>query len=162
MITLYLVSHGLLAKPSLYLSAHFEKHRGTYYDSLTRVRESNDIGHWVRFVLQAVYETAEKAVNRARSGQGPSLIEFKTYRWRGHFEGGGMPDLRPKDEVEEWKKKCPVAFMERLLIEKGLMDADELRDLDAEIMSQVQEAVEFAIKSPIPDPEDALEDIFSK
>ncbi|MFA5718873.1 MAG: Fic family protein [Desulfobulbaceae bacterium] len=59
LITLYLVSHGLLAKPSLYLSAHLEKHRGTYYDALTRVRESHDIGHWVRFFLQAVVETAE-------------------------------------------------------------------------------------------------------
>jgi Fic family protein len=59
LITLYLVSHGLLSKPSLYLSAHLEKHRGAYYDALTRVRESNDIGHWVRFFLQAVVETAE-------------------------------------------------------------------------------------------------------
>lgn len=59
LITLYLVSHGLLNKPSLYLSAHLEKHRGAYYDALTRVRESNDIGHWVRFFLQAVVETAE-------------------------------------------------------------------------------------------------------
>ncbi len=59
LITLYLVSHGLLSKPSLYLSAHLEKHRGTYYDALTRVRESNDIGHWVRFFLQAMIETAE-------------------------------------------------------------------------------------------------------
>ncbi|NTW88289.1 MAG: Fic family protein [Desulfobulbaceae bacterium] len=59
LITLYLVSHGLLHKPSLYLSAHLEKHRGAYYDALTRVRESNDIGHWVRFFLQAMLETAE-------------------------------------------------------------------------------------------------------
>lgn len=59
LITLYLVSHQLLHKPSLYLSAHLEKHRGAYYDALTRVRESNDLGHWVRFFLQAVYETAE-------------------------------------------------------------------------------------------------------
>lgn len=59
LITLYLVSHGLLNKPSLYLSAHLEKHRGAYYDALTRVRESNDIGHWVRFFLQAVVETSE-------------------------------------------------------------------------------------------------------
>jgi Fic family protein len=51
LITLYLVSHGLLNKPSLYLSAHLEKHRGAYYDALTRVRESNDVGHWVRFFL---------------------------------------------------------------------------------------------------------------
>ncbi|MCB2180769.1 MAG: Fic family protein [Desulfobulbaceae bacterium] len=59
MITLYLVGHGLLAKPSLYLSAHLEKYRSTYYDALTRVRESNDIGHWIRFFLQAVISTAE-------------------------------------------------------------------------------------------------------
>lgn len=59
LITLYLVSHDLLSKPSLYLSAHLEKHRGAYYDALNRVRESNDIGHWVRFFLQAVIETSE-------------------------------------------------------------------------------------------------------
>ncbi len=112
--------------------------------------------------LFTVYETAEKAVKRARKGQGPSLIEFQTYRWRGHFEGDGMPDLRPGDEVEEWKKKCPVAFMERKLLEMGLMDTDEMKALDEEIMSQVQEAVEFAQQSPDPRPEDALEDIFSE
>ncbi len=59
LITLYLVSHGLLNKPSLYLSAHFEQHRAAYYDALSRVRESNDLGHWCRFFLQAVVATAE-------------------------------------------------------------------------------------------------------
>lgn len=59
-ITLYLVSNGLLLKPTLYLSDFFEKNRGQYYDALTRVRESNDIGQWVRFFLQAVVDTAEK------------------------------------------------------------------------------------------------------
>ncbi|MFC1495518.1 thiamine pyrophosphate-dependent dehydrogenase E1 component subunit alpha [Thermodesulfobacteriota bacterium] len=112
--------------------------------------------------LLTVYETAERAVKRARAGEGPSLIEFRTYRWRGHFEGGGMPDLRPLDELEEWKKKCPVAFMERQLRESGIMDTDELRTLDVEIMSLVQEAVEFARQSPDPDPADALEDIFAE
>jgi Fic family protein len=64
LITLYLVSHGLLAKPSLYLSAHLEKHRNTYYDALSRVREANDVGHWCRFFLQAVTETAESGKNK--------------------------------------------------------------------------------------------------
>jgi Fic family protein len=59
LITLYLVSNKLLAKPSLYLSAHFEKHRAAYYDALSRVRKTNDIGYWCRFFLQAVIETAE-------------------------------------------------------------------------------------------------------
>ena len=59
LITLYLVSHKLLNKPALYLSAHLEKHRTAYYDALSHVRNTNDIGHWCRFFLQAVIETAE-------------------------------------------------------------------------------------------------------
>lgn len=62
MITLYLVSRGLLRKPSLYLSAHFEKHRADYYDALMRVRMANDLAHWVRFFLVAVIETARGGV----------------------------------------------------------------------------------------------------
>jgi len=111
--------------------------------------------------LVAVYETAEKAVHRARTGEGPSLIEFRTYRWRAHFEGGGIPDLRPKEELEDWKKKCPVAYMERQLIEKGIIDSAGLGAMNDEIMTQIQDAVDFAEASPLPDPEDALEDIFS-
>lgn len=60
LITLYLVSNNILLKPTLYLSDFFEKHRGQYYDALTRVRESNDMGHWIRFFLQAVKDTSEK------------------------------------------------------------------------------------------------------
>ncbi|MEO6567769.1 MAG: Fic family protein [Opitutaceae bacterium] len=62
MITLYLVSRGLLREPSLYLSAHFEKHRADYYDALTRVRTANDLAHWIRFFLVAVIETARTGV----------------------------------------------------------------------------------------------------
>ncbi|MBW1852322.1 MAG: Fic family protein [Deltaproteobacteria bacterium] len=60
LITLYLVSKGLLKKPTLYLSAHIEKHKSAYYDALTRVRDSNDLGHWVCFLLTAVRDTAHK------------------------------------------------------------------------------------------------------
>jgi len=60
LITLYLVSKGLLAKPSLYLSAHLEKHKGAYYDALTTVRASNNLIHWIKFFLVAIHETSEK------------------------------------------------------------------------------------------------------
>ncbi len=60
LVPLYLVSHGVLAKPSLYLSDFFERNRGSYYDALTRVRLSGDLVHWVRFFLQGVAETAAK------------------------------------------------------------------------------------------------------
>ncbi len=58
LIALYMVSNGLLAKPTLYLSDFFEKNRGAYYDALSRVRESNDLGHWIKFFLNAVIQTA--------------------------------------------------------------------------------------------------------
>lgn len=58
LITLYMVGKGLLAKPSLYLSAFFERHRNSYYDALSRVREANDLGHWIKFFLNGVIETA--------------------------------------------------------------------------------------------------------
>lgn len=63
LITLYLVSNGLLQKPTLYLSDFLEKHRGTYYDALTKVRISNDIAYWVRFFLKAVIDTSEKGIS---------------------------------------------------------------------------------------------------
>lgn len=146
--------YGVNTPTSYSMAAENVADRAAAYSMPGMIANGND--------LVAVYETAEKAVNRARKGEGPSLIEFKTYRWRGHFEGGGMPDLRPEDELEEWKKKCPVAFMEQRLLETELMDADDLRALDKEIMSLVQDAVEFARQSPDPDPEDALDDIFSE
>lgn len=111
--------------------------------------------------LFTVYKTAEKAVNRARAGKGPSLLEFNTYRWRGHFEGDGLPDLRPREELDAWKKKCPVALMEHRLMDMGIADTQALNAINTDVMSQVQAAVDFAVNSPLPDPEDALEDIYS-
>ena len=145
--------YGVNTPTSYSMAAENVADRASAYSMPGEVADGNN--------LFTVFETAEKAVKRARAGEGPSLIEFRTYRWRAHFEGDGMPDLRPGDELEEWKKKCPVAFMERHLLESGVMDNGEMRDLDAEIVSLVQEAVEFAEQSPDPDPEDALEDIFA-
>ena len=82
LITLYLVSKGLLAKPSLYLSDHLEKNKDAYYDSLSTVRASNDLGQWVRFFLVAVLETAQKgkqtfqAILALRSEMEPKMLEL--------------------------------------------------------------------------------------
>ncbi|MFU8848018.1 MAG: Fic family protein [Opitutales bacterium] len=67
LITLYLVSKGLLQKPCLYLSAHFEKHRTAYYDALSRARSSNDLNHWIRFFLTAIIETSKQATETFRA-----------------------------------------------------------------------------------------------
>lgn len=146
--------YGVNTPTSYSMAAENVAERAAAYSMPGEIADGNN--------LFTVYETAERAVKRARAGDGPSLIEFMTYRWRAHFEGGGIPDLRPVDELEEWKVKCPVSFMKRRLLESGIMDADEIKSLDREILSRVQEAVEFAMKSPNPDPEDALEGIFAE
>jgi TPP-dependent pyruvate/acetoin dehydrogenase alpha subunit len=109
----------------------------------------------------AVYEATEKAVAGVRAGGGPVFLEFMTYRWRGHFEAPGIPDLRPVEELETWKKKCPIAGFERILLEKDIVSRQTLEEIDARVMQQIESAVSYALASPFPAPEDALEDVFS-
>jgi acetoin:2,6-dichlorophenolindophenol oxidoreductase subunit alpha len=110
----------------------------------------------------AVREAAQGAVDRARSGEGPSLVEFKTYRWHHHFEGGYFPDLRPQEEVQRWIEKCPIKRFERRLEADGVLDRNGREAINGEIMSRIEDAVTFAVESPYPDPEDALTGVFSE
>jgi TPP-dependent pyruvate/acetoin dehydrogenase alpha subunit len=109
----------------------------------------------------AVYETTRKAVAGVRAGKGPVFLEFITYRWRGHFEAPGMPDLRPVEELESWKKKCPVLRFEKLLLEEGITNENGLEEINSEVMKRIEASVDYALASPLPAPEDALEDVYS-
>ena len=109
----------------------------------------------------AVYEATKKAVAGVRTGEGPVFLEFMTYRWRGHFEAPGMPDLRPVEELEAWKKKCPVVSFEQKLLDESIVTRDMLDEINTEVMQQIEDAVSYALESPLPAPEDALEDIYS-
>jgi TPP-dependent pyruvate/acetoin dehydrogenase alpha subunit len=109
----------------------------------------------------AVYEATRKALAGVRAGGGPVFLEFMTYRWRGHFEAPGIPDLRPVEELEAWKGKCPVAGFERILLENGIVSRQTLEEINARVMQQIESAVSYALASPFPAPEDALEDVFS-
>ncbi len=109
----------------------------------------------------AVNEIARELVERTRKGGGPAFLECKTYRWHEHFESTMFPDMRPPEEVEEWKKKCPVASMEKRLLEMGVLTEQEIKTIDSRILEQIEEAVKFAEESPFPEPEDALEDVYS-
>jgi pyruvate dehydrogenase E1 component alpha subunit len=108
----------------------------------------------------AVYEVAGEAVARARKGQGPSLIECKTYRWRGHFEGDPTV-YRPEGELEAWKKKDPIPRLEKYLMENDIMTEDEIKTLNADVDKMIDDANEFADKSKIPALESALEDVYT-
>ena len=89
------------------------------------------------------------------------MLECKTYRWRGHFESDAIPDLRPREEIEAWKEKCPIASLGRRLLQAGILTQQELQEIDGQVLSQIEDAVSFALESPLPAPQDALEDIFS-
>jgi pyruvate dehydrogenase E1 component alpha subunit len=107
----------------------------------------------------AVYLAAKEAVARARSGEGPTLIEAKTYRIRGHYEGD--PEIyRTKEEVEAWKQKCPIERWRKALLNKGIA-AETIEEIDARIDQELKDAVAFAEESPLPDPAEARSDIFT-
>ena len=109
----------------------------------------------------AVYQAASRAVDRARAGGGPTLIECKTYRWRAHTERKGQPDPRDGQELEAWKQKDPIAQLARQLGEQGHLDDAELHAMEREVMATLDVAVAFAEASPFPTPEQATDDVFS-
>jgi pyruvate dehydrogenase E1 component alpha subunit len=114
--------------------------------------------------IQAVYAAASEAIARARAGEGPSLIECKTYRHRRHTERIDQPDDRPAEEIAAWTApdKDPIARLVSELKERqGQLTEAEWQAMDADIVARIERAVAFAKASPFPTNEDALEDIFA-
>ncbi len=108
----------------------------------------------------AVEKTAGEAIRRARSGDGPTLLECKTYRTRPHAEGMGDYSYRTREEVEAWKTQCPILKFRAILLKKGIAES-KLNAIDAEIQREVEEAQRFAEQSPWPDAETATSHVFS-
>lgn len=109
----------------------------------------------------AVYQTAREAVALARSGGGPTLIECKTYRTRAHAEGMGDFTYRTREQVEEWKRKCPIAlFRDKLSKEYGIHE-QILSGLESEVLSMVTESRSFAENSPMPEASTAALHVYS-
>jgi len=108
----------------------------------------------------AVHTTAVEAVQRARAGDGPSLIENKTYRWEPHSVFN-TKDPRPPDEVAEWKARDPIARFRKVLEEQDALSADQDAAIQKAVTDAIEEAVEFATNSPDPDPSDVVADIYA-
>lgn len=109
--------------------------------------------------VEAIDEAFQKALARAKAGEGPSLIECKTYRWIGHWTGDPQV-YRTREEVEEWKKKCPIKRYREKLIGYGYYTAEELDAIEAAAIKAADDAAEFALNSPEPDPAHVLDDVF--
>lgn len=101
----------------------------------------------------AVVEAAREAVQRARAGNGPTLIECKTYRWYGHSSGDSDP-YRNKDEVEAWKKKCPIERLERKLREMGILTEEKIREIVQGADREIDASLAYAQTCPDPEPGD--------
>jgi len=111
--------------------------------------------------ILAVYEAVATAVARARAGEGPTLIEVVTYRYNEHSEGLRLgTDYRPADEREAWLKQDPIVLFREHLIANG-HTAEEMDALEAEIIAEVDAAVEFSENSPWPDPSVGFEDLYT-
>ncbi len=125
--------------------------RASGYDMPGEVVDGNDVF--------AVEKAIKKAIKRARAGEGPTLIEAKTYRWKGHWTGD--PEVyRTRDEVEEWKAKCPIKRLEKHMMEKKILSQSDIEEKHKEFDKLIDEAEEFALGSPEPDPATVLDNVY--
>lgn len=109
----------------------------------------------------AVFDAVSEAVERARTGKGPSLIECKTYRWRGHWEGDPLT-YRPKGELEEWMRKDPIKRFKKVLMDREFLTKAEDEAIKKKTDEEVEGAVRFAEESQYPEPKEALQHVFTQ
>ncbi len=111
----------------------------------------------------AVYDAVGKAARAARDGKGPTLIECKTYRWRGHFEGDPNQGTRyrTKEEIDRWMAKCPIKRCKERMVKQRLATKKEIERLEDETKQRIEEAFAYANESPFPTGEEALLDLFA-
>jgi len=108
----------------------------------------------------AVYQSTQGALTRARSGDGPTLIECKTYRWHGHSEHD-KAFYRSDEELAMWKSRDPIPTFTTYLRARHVLTDEKLHEVEARITTTIDEAVEYAMNAPDPQPEDALTDLYA-
>ena len=128
--------------------------RGPAYGMESVTVDGNDV--------LAVYEAAQEAVQRARGGEGPTLIECRTYRTRAHSEGMRDAGYRTQEEVEEWKERDPIKRYSEWLLENEEAGTETLAAIEAEVKTTVADAEEFARNSPWPEADTVIEHVFSQ
>lgn len=126
--------------------------RASSYNMPGKVVDGNDV--------MAVYTVADKAVSRARTGKGPSLLECKTYRHEGHWIGDPIV-YRTKAEEQKWKQKDPILKFADLLIEEKTISKERIESIRRQVHKEIEQAESFAVSSPHPDPEEAFTDIYA-
>lgn len=142
------------------MSMSFSKHmnikdiaeRAAAYGIPGHIVDGNDV--------LAVYDTVREAAEHVRSGLGPVFIESKTYRWLGHSKSDANK-YRTKEEIEEWKRKCPIMRFRKYLSEEAGFGEEELTAMEQKAKDDIEKAVEFAKNSPYPSLDTILEDVYA-
>lgn len=111
--------------------------------------------------VMAVYKAVNKAVSRARRGEGPSLLECVTYRYEGHEEGDPWETYRTKQEVEEWKKRDPIANFGQYLVRSKVATEKDLESIKADVEKTMANAISYAEKSPLTNVGEAMKDVYT-
>ncbi len=106
-------------------------------------------------------EQIKRAVDRARRGDGPTLIECDTYRFEGHEEGNPWTTYRTKEEVDEWKKRDPIINFGKKLVESGVLTQKEIEQIASDVEKEISDAIKFADDSPLTNVEEAFEDVYA-
>lgn len=109
--------------------------------------------------VEAVHEAVARAAERARSGEGPTLLEFRTYRYKGHSMSDPMK-YRTREELEEYKLRDPIEQVKKTILDNGIATEEDLDTIDKKIKEQVDESVKFAEDSPLPAAEEAFKDVY--
>jgi pyruvate dehydrogenase E1 component alpha subunit len=110
-------------------------------------------------VPEAVHEAIDRAVKRAREGDGPTLLEMKTYRYKGHSVSDPQK-YRTKDELEEYKGKDPIITVKKTILDNNFASEDELQAIDDRVNAMIEESVKFAEESPWPADDEVLKDVY--
>lgn len=109
-----------------------------------------------------VFQAANEAVKRARAGEGPTLIESQTYRIRAHAEGMNDVGYRTQEEIEQWKERDPIELWKNRLLKHGAATEEEIDQIKAQVTEKVEDAIQFARNSPMPDPSSIYDHLLSQ
>lgn len=150
----FLIEHNKIADTTPFeqtINIENVSDRAIGYGIEGKVVDGNDV--------EAVYDVIKSVVEKARNGEGPSLIECKTYRWEGHHIGDPCLWRKP-GELDEWKKKCPIDRLKKKLLAMKLITEEELEKIHQQALNEMEEAERFALESPQPDSKTALDYVY--
>jgi TPP-dependent pyruvate/acetoin dehydrogenase alpha subunit len=110
-----------------------------------------------------VHDAVSRAADRARQSQGPSLLEFRTYRWLEHVGPNSDISLgyRTQTELDEWKSRCPVKTLEKNLLDDNALTIEDIRKMEREISDEIEKALSFAKNSPFPEKDDLVQGVYA-